>query len=112
MCIAQPIMLRGKKYTNYLNADAMGKSMQGAGGVLVLGAVFQSIIQRTNNIVGQNEVSPEVWIKNAFKELHKIFESFEGSMLISLIFGLIESRMVKLESGPPTSTTLVIPLAM
>jgi len=90
MCIAQPIMLRGKKYTTYLNADAMGKSMQGAGGVLVLGAVFQSIIQRTNNIVGQNEVSPEVWIKNAFKELHKIFESFEGSMLISLIFGLIE----------------------
>jgi HAMP domain-containing protein/tetratricopeptide (TPR) repeat protein len=90
MCIAQPIMLRGKKYTTYLNADAMGKSMQGAGGVLVLGAVFQSIIQRTNNIIGQNEVSPEVWIKSAFKELHKIFESFEGSMLISLIFGLIE----------------------
>lgn len=90
MCIAQPITLRGKKYTTFLNADAMGKSMQGAGGVLVLGAVFQSIIQRTNNIAGLNEVSPEVWIKNAFKELHKIFESFEGSMLISLIFGLIE----------------------
>lgn len=90
MCIAQPIALRGKKYTTFLNADAMGKSMQGAGGVLVMGAVFQSIIQRTNNIIGQNEVSPEVWIKSAFKELHKIFESFEGSMLISLIFGLIE----------------------
>ena len=90
MCIAQPISLRGKKYTTFLNADAMGKSMQGAGGVLVMGAVFQSIIQRTNNIIGQNEVSPEVWIKSSFKELHKIFESFEGSMLISLIFGLIE----------------------
>lgn len=90
ICIAQPINLRGKKYTTFLNADAMGKSMQGAGGILVLGAVFHSIIQRTNTIIGQNEVSPEVWIKSGFKELHKIFESFEGSMLISLIFGLIE----------------------
>jgi hypothetical protein len=30
-----------------MNADAMGKSMQGAGGALVLGAVLEAIVDRT-----------------------------------------------------------------
>lgn len=90
ICIAHDIKLKGKWYTAFLNADAMGKSMQGAGGVLVLGAVFQSILQRTMSNVHLANVYPENWIKNAFKEMHKIFESFDGSMLISLIFGLVE----------------------
>ncbi|MEM7183252.1 MAG: SpoIIE family protein phosphatase [Spirochaetota bacterium] len=90
ICIAHDIKLKGKWYTAFLNADAMGKSMQGAGGILVLGAVFQSILQRTMNYAEQSNVYPEKWIKGAFKEMHKIFESFEGSMLISLIFGLVE----------------------
>ncbi|MCB1177097.1 MAG: SpoIIE family protein phosphatase, partial [Leptospiraceae bacterium] len=90
ICISQMIELRGRKYIVFLNADAMGKSMQGAGGILVLGAVFQSIIQRTISYKIQSEVSPERWIKMAFKEMHKIFESFDGSMLVSILFGLIE----------------------
>ncbi|MCB1160723.1 MAG: SpoIIE family protein phosphatase, partial [Leptospiraceae bacterium] len=90
ICIAHDLKLKGKWYTAFLNADAMGKSMQGAGGVLVLGAVFQSILQRTATYKEQSEVYPEIWIKAAFKEMHKIFESFDGSMLISLIFGLVE----------------------
>jgi HAMP domain-containing protein len=92
LCISQTIELRGKKYVVFLNADAMGKSIQGAGGILVLGAVFQSIIQRTMTYKIQSEVYPERWIKMAFKEMHKIFESFDGTMLVSLIFGLIEER--------------------
>ncbi|MDX1957488.1 MAG: SpoIIE family protein phosphatase [Leptospiraceae bacterium] len=92
ICISQRLILRGRKYNAFLNADAMGKSMQGAGGILVLGAVFQSIIQRTETYKGHSEVAPEKWIKMAFKELHKIFESFDGSMLISLIFGLVEEK--------------------
>jgi methyl-accepting chemotaxis protein len=92
ICISQTIELSGKKYIVFLNADAMGKSMQGAGGILVLGAVFQSIIQRTLSYRTHSEVSPEKWIKNAFKEMHKIFETFDGSMLISLIFGLVEDN--------------------
>ncbi|MCB1189759.1 MAG: SpoIIE family protein phosphatase [Leptospiraceae bacterium] len=92
ICISHSIQLRGKNYIVFLNADAMGKSIQGAGGVLVLGAVFQSIIQRTSTYKSQSDVSPEKWIKMAFKEMHKIFESFDGSMLISLIFGLVEEE--------------------
>jgi HAMP domain-containing protein len=92
ICITHQIKLKGREYITFLNADAMGKSMQGAGGVLVLGAVFQSIIQRTVSYPAHSEVPPEFWIKSAFKEMHKIFESFDGSMLISLVFGLVDEK--------------------
>ncbi|MCB1142200.1 MAG: SpoIIE family protein phosphatase [Leptospiraceae bacterium] len=90
LCVAYEIFLRGKKYLVFLNADAMGKSIQGAGGILVLGSVFQSIVQRTQSYPYLSEMSPEKWLKSAFKEMNKIFESFDGSMLISLIIGLID----------------------
>lgn len=90
ICLTDNVQLRGRNYIVFLNADAMGKSIQGAGGILVLGSVFQSMLQRTNTYEYLSELYPEKWIKNIFKDMHKIFESFEGSMLISLIFGLIE----------------------
>lgn len=92
ICISESIFLKGKKYIVFLNADAMGKSMQGAGGILVLGAVFHSIIQRTIAYPAHSEVPPEQWMKAAFKEMHKIFESFDGSMLVSLLFGLVDDK--------------------
>ncbi|MCB1189132.1 MAG: SpoIIE family protein phosphatase [Leptospiraceae bacterium] len=90
ICISENIELRGKRYTVFLNADAMGKSIQGAGGVLVIGSVFQSIIQRTMTYEYHFNLYPEKWIKNAFKDMHKVFESFDCSMLISTIFGLLD----------------------
>ncbi|MCB1141506.1 MAG: SpoIIE family protein phosphatase [Leptospiraceae bacterium] len=92
ICISEEINLRKKKYIAFLNADAMGKSIQGAGGILVLGSVFQSIIQRTMSDSFHKTQYPEQWIKSAFEEMHKIFESFEGSMLVSLIFGLVDDE--------------------
>lgn len=90
LCIARRITLREREYTVFLNADAMGKSMQGAGGALVLGAVFQTVIERT---LGREEAQndyPERWIKGAFLELQKVFESFDGSMLVSLVIGVLD----------------------
>jgi HAMP domain-containing protein len=92
ICLSNRIKLKGQNYIVFLNADAMGKSMQGAGGILVLGSVFQSIIQRTMSYPAHSEISPEKWIKLAFKEMHKIFETFDGSMLISVVFGLVEEN--------------------
>ena len=46
LCVSHHFTLRGCPCTFYLNADAMGKSMQGAGGILVLGAVLDSIVVR------------------------------------------------------------------
>ncbi|TGL24594.1 SpoIIE-like protein phosphatase [Leptospira yanagawae] len=90
--IAHNVLLQGKKFSVFVNSDAMGKSMQGAGGALVLGAVFQSIIERTNLSSSTYNQSPERWLKNAFIEMHKIFEGFDGSMLVSLVIGLIEEE--------------------
>ncbi len=90
LCMASDIVLKGKKHTFFMNADAMGKSMQGAGGILVLGSVMQSILERTRSTADGANVFPERWVKNAFIELHKIFEAFDGSMLISLVLGLVD----------------------
>ncbi|TGL59201.1 stage II sporulation protein E [Leptospira ognonensis] len=94
--ISHNIYLRDQKYVLFVNADAMGKSMQGAGGALVFGAVFQSIVQRTQNNITFQNVGPEQWLAAAFTELQRIFEAFDGTMLISLIMGLIEEKSGRL----------------
>ncbi|MCB1192099.1 MAG: SpoIIE family protein phosphatase [Leptospiraceae bacterium] len=92
ICVSYSITLKGKPYTVFLNGDAMGKSMQGAGGALILGSVFRAIIDRTNLEEASQNVYPEKWLKNSFIELHKVFESFDGSMLISMILGIVEDE--------------------
>lgn len=90
--MAASIQLKDRPYVVFVNADAMGKSMQGAGGALVLGAVFQSTIERMRWTKELSDVFPETWLHTTFLELHRIFESFEGSMLISMVIGLIDEN--------------------
>lgn len=92
ICLAHSIRLRDREYTLFLNGDAMGKSMQGAGGSLVLGAVMQSIVERTKLSTKEQVLYPERWLKAVFKELQKTFESFDGSMLISIVMGLADEK--------------------
>lgn len=87
--IAHTVQFSTGPATVFLNADAMGKSMQGAGGALVLGAVFQSIIERTRQ---QANIEPETWLKNVFLELQKVFESFDCSMLVSIYIAVLENN--------------------
>ncbi|MBP9889065.1 MAG: SpoIIE family protein phosphatase [Leptospiraceae bacterium] len=91
LCRSKTIYFRQKPMTVFLNADAMGKSMQGAGGALVTGAVFNSIIERTILSPEVQDQFPERWLKNAFIEMHKVFESFEGSTLISVVMGVLDN---------------------
>jgi hypothetical protein len=58
----------------------------------VLGTIFKSIIQRTKATEYGKTVYPERWLKNAFIEMHKAFEGFDGSMLMSAVFGLIDEQ--------------------
>lgn len=90
LCGAHRIYLQKRPFTFFFNVDAMGKSMQGASGALVLGSVMESIIERTKMSPVERDRFPEKWLKNTFIELHTVFESFDGSMLISGIFGLID----------------------
>lgn len=92
ICISDSIQLRSKSYTLFITADAMGKSIQGAGGALVLGAVLKAISERTKIDELVNYLYPERWLKNAFVELHRVFMSFDGMMLISGVFGIVENE--------------------
>ncbi|MBV6494497.1 MAG: hypothetical protein LDLANPLL_02530 [Turneriella sp.] len=91
--IAHTLRFENAPVTVFLNADAMGKSMQGAGGALVLGAVFQSIIERSR----QNKLrKADTWIVDVFLELQRVFESFDCSMLVSIFLCALENNSGKL----------------
>lgn len=87
ICISKNITLKNKEYTAIINADAMGKSMQGAGGAIVLGTAFGSIVNEKEII---NKL-PEIWIRDIVKNFQDIFESFNGSMMISMVIILIDN---------------------
>ncbi|MBL8021502.1 MAG: SpoIIE family protein phosphatase [Leptospirales bacterium] len=90
LCAAHRIDLGGSPYVCFLNGDAMGKSMQGAGGALVLGTVFKMIVTRTQE-KSSNEF-PELWLKACLAELQNVFTSFDGSMLVSCVLGLLNEK--------------------
>ncbi len=92
ICVADRITLKDEDYIVILNADAMGKSMQGAGGAVVLGSAFHAILDRCRISRAESNRFPESWIRDAFVELHKIFAVFDGSMLVSIFLGLIHEK--------------------
>ncbi|TGK23919.1 HAMP domain-containing protein [Leptospira stimsonii] len=91
LCVSSKISLKGRNYTAILNGDAMGKSMQGAGGALVLGSVFKAILERSRYLDIMSSY-PETWLKNTFIELHNIFISFDGTMLASGFISLLDDE--------------------
>lgn len=101
MSIAHTINFTTGPATVALNADAMGKSIQGAGGCLVFGAVFQSIVDRTKH---QDPVEPESWLRQTVIELQRVFESFDCTMLVSVFIVVVENgtgRMLYVNSEHP-----------
>lgn len=92
LCVAHTFQLRGRNCTVFLNADAMGKSLQGAGGVLVLGSIFEANMERSKISLEVQAQTPELWIKHSLVELQRVFESFDATMLISLVLGVVDDR--------------------
>ncbi len=90
ICVADRIILRGKSYCVFANGDAMGKSMQGAGGALVFGAAFRALIERTHRESYLSGYYPEHWLQEALNDMNSAFQGFDGSMSISLILGLVD----------------------
>lgn len=88
---ANIIQLKDKQYMVFLNADAMGKSIQGAGGAIVLGTTFKSKVSRTQAASQRLEDPyPERWLKDFYKELQSLFIEFEGGMTATAIAGLLD----------------------
>ncbi len=88
ICAAQEIWLGDQRYCLLMNADAMGKSMQGAAGSLILSAVLRTLISRPT-VSGLRGQFPEHWLISTFIDLHRIFECFEYSMMASMFIGLL-----------------------
>ncbi|MCB1178035.1 MAG: SpoIIE family protein phosphatase, partial [Leptospiraceae bacterium] len=85
--ISGNLTLRGQKYTMLVNADAMGKSLQGAGGSIVFGTIMNSILSRNNNI--SLNIHPRDWLFKTYNELQNVFVEFDGAMFISCFLGLV-----------------------
>ncbi|PKA18667.1 PP2C family protein-serine/threonine phosphatase, partial [Leptospira haakeii] len=96
LCMSTSLKIGGANCTVFMNADAMGKSIQGAGGAIVLGSVFGAILNRTRLFEDRTlEFSPQRWLRSSFLELSKVFEIFEGSMLVTAVLGVIEESTGK-----------------
>ncbi|MBE7440124.1 MAG: SpoIIE family protein phosphatase [Spirochaetales bacterium] len=82
----------GRRHTMFLNADAMGKSMQGAGGALVMGTVINSLMRRSAANDKVLEITPQEWLLETFEELQDVFLTFDGLMAISCFLGVIDDE--------------------
>ena len=92
LTIVDSVTLENDAYTAFITADAMGKSLQGASGALVLGALFRAIIARTRFYSRYWDYSPERWLQIALFELQDVFSSFDGNMLVSCVMGLVHQE--------------------
>ncbi|TGN10244.1 SpoIIE family protein phosphatase [Leptospira ilyithenensis] len=81
-----------KTYIMTLNGDAMGKSMQGAGGALVMGVVINAIMSRSASNKKVLDMKPEEWLTDIYYEVNSVFKSFNGTMVISATVLLIEEK--------------------
>ncbi|MBE7440218.1 MAG: SpoIIE family protein phosphatase [Spirochaetales bacterium] len=81
-----------RRYIVAVNGDAMGKSMQGAGGALVMGVVMNSIMARSAKNNRILDTTPEAWLAEVYEELHGVFLAFNGSMVISAVISVIDEE--------------------
>lgn len=96
---------KAESWIMFANGDAMGKSMQGAGGAIVLGTSLNNIMARSaGNGRVLTDVTPEEWLSNTYHELDNVFKTFDGSMMTSVVMGLIHEetgRMVYFNAEHP-----------
>ncbi|MDX1960631.1 MAG: SpoIIE family protein phosphatase [Leptospiraceae bacterium] len=85
-----------KRYTVAMNGDAMGKSMQGAGGSLVMGVVMNSIMARSAANKKIMDTTPEKWLTDFYNEVNSVFKTFNGSMVLSATVALVEDDTGKM----------------
>ena len=92
ICVTGNVQL-GKKdkpesFVFVFNGDAMGKSLQGAGGALILGVVVNSMLAR-NTIDTVPNLAPQRWLEGFLEEINAVFQSFEGFILASASIFLV-----------------------
>jgi tetratricopeptide (TPR) repeat protein len=98
ICICGNLLFgdESEKWVFFLNADAMGKSMQGAGGAIVAGTAMNNILSRYAKQESIIRISPRDWIEQTYTELDSIFRTFDGVMMASAVLGLIHEESGKM----------------
>ncbi|MFN3604993.1 MAG: SpoIIE family protein phosphatase [Leptonema sp. (in: bacteria)] len=86
------IFLRNRRYLFFINADAMGKSLQGIGGIIVLSSILSAILKRTEKIKTEQQKYPETWLKYTSIEIQEVLETFDSFMMISCVIGLMDEE--------------------
>lgn len=86
------IRLKNRNFTFFLNADAMGKSLLGLTGIIVLITIIYAVLKRTQNRSIEKERYPETWLKYTSLELEEVFSVFHGYMMISAVLGLLDEE--------------------
>lgn len=94
VCMAESITLAGESYVVWINADAMGKSTQGATGALVLAVSFRSFLlhQSADESNAPRARTPATWLIRLVEEIERAFRSFEGRMTVSFVLGLVHAK--------------------
>lgn len=76
----------------FFNGDAMGKSLQGAGGSLVAGVVINALLSRSAAKDKIQSIPPVQWFKEMAYELQYLFTKFDGSMMVTAATGIINEH--------------------
>ncbi|MBU42895.1 MAG: stage II sporulation protein E [Spirochaetaceae bacterium] len=94
ICVTGNLRLgpQARRHTVFMNGDAMGKSMQGAGGAIVMGTAMNNILARSAGDDRVLNVSPEEWLTETYEELHNLFLAFDGLMMLSAVVGVIDEE--------------------
>ncbi len=97
ICIAGNLRFKDAgRFTVFCNGDAMGKSMQGAGGAIVLGTVMNNIMSRSARNDRVLQISPEQWLANTYSDLDDTFRTFDGVMMASVVLGIVSETTGKM----------------
>ena len=85
VCIEE-IRIGGRIFLAILNADAMGKSLQGATGALLASSMFKSHIDSSTSDL----YTPETWIVSLYRKIHGLFQSFDGNLFSTGILAVLD----------------------
>ncbi|TGK35105.1 stage II sporulation protein E [Leptospira gomenensis] len=85
VAFCETVLISGIPYRVVINADAMGKSIQGASGALIFCSIVKSFLQTPD----YPDRSPENWLFLLYKNLQAVFQSLDGSMFVSAVLALV-----------------------
>lgn len=88
--ITENLKFRDEKILFFFAGDAMGKSMQGAGGAIVAGTIINHVLNRNKKL--EMVYSPQEALILLYEELSSIFLTFEGYMILTACFGFIQKN--------------------